>query len=39
MTMGFKVRDRALLDKLPEGRTVEFDFVKCEAGYAITAVR
>ncbi len=39
MTMGFKVKDKALLDKLAVGRQVEFDFVKEGAGYVVTAVR
>jgi Cu(I)/Ag(I) efflux system protein CusF len=39
MTMGFKVRDKALFDQLAVGRTVEFDFVKDGAGFTVTAVR
>lgn len=39
MTMAFKVRDRALLDKLAEGKAVEFDFVQAGKDYVVTAVR
>ncbi|MBI1907268.1 MAG: copper-binding protein [Rhodocyclales bacterium] len=39
MTMGFKVKDKALLDKLAVGAQVAFDFVKEGAGYVVTAVR
>lgn len=39
MTMTFKVRDRAVLDKLAEGKAVEFDFVQAGNDYVVTAVR
>ena len=39
MTMGFKIKDRSLLDKLSEGNSVEFDFVQAGKDYVITAVR
>ncbi|XZG68786.1 copper-binding protein [Chitinibacteraceae bacterium HSL-7] len=39
MTMGFKLADVSLAKKLVVGKTVEFDFVKNEQGYVITAVR
>ena len=39
MTMSFKIKDRALLDKFAEGKSVEFDFVQAGKDYVITAVR
>jgi Cu(I)/Ag(I) efflux system protein CusF len=39
MTMGFKVDDKSLFDKLGVGRTVEFEFVQTDRGYRVTAVR
>lgn len=39
MTMGFKLADKALLDKLPEGKAVEFDFIQSGRDYVVTAVR
>jgi len=39
MTMGFMVMDKALLEKLSVGKTVDFDFVQSGKGYAITSVR
>ena len=39
MTMGFRVKDQALLDKLTVDKQVEFDFVKEGADYVVTAVR
>lgn len=39
MTMGFKVKDKALFDKFAVGKQVEFDFVKEGAGFTVTAVR
>ena len=38
MTMGFAVKDRALLDKLAVGKQVEFEFVKAGKGYTVTSV-
>jgi Cu/Ag efflux protein CusF len=39
MTMDFKVKDRAILDKLAVEKKVEFDFVKEGKSYVVTAVR
>src|SRR5574338_818794 len=39
MTMGFKVKDKALIDRLAVGKQVEFDFTKEGAGFIVTAVR
>ncbi len=39
MTMGFAVKDRALLDKLAVGKQVEFEFVKAGKGYTVTSVK
>jgi Cu(I)/Ag(I) efflux system protein CusF len=38
MTMGFTVKDKALLDKLQAGKKVEFDFVQQGRNYVITGV-
>lgn len=39
MTMGFKVTDKKLLDKLTVGKTVDFEFAKADKGYVITKVK
>lgn len=39
MTMGFKLTDKKLLDKLAVGKTVDFTFVQTDKGYVITSVR
>ncbi len=39
MTMGFKVKDKALLDKLKEGQKVAFEFVQEGNGYVVTKVK
>ena len=39
MTMGFKVRDKAVLDKLQPGKKVEFEFVQQGKDYVITGVK
>jgi Cu/Ag efflux protein CusF len=39
MTMGFTVKDKALLDKLQAGKKVEFDFVQQGKDYVITTVK
>lgn len=39
MTMGFRVKDKALLDTLAVGRQVEFEFAQEGADYVVTAVR
>ncbi|HET8729313.1 MAG TPA: efflux RND transporter periplasmic adaptor subunit, partial [Alphaproteobacteria bacterium] len=37
MTMGFMVKDKALLQSLTAGKEIEFRFVPAEGGYAVTA--
>lgn len=39
MTMGFLVKDRALLDKLAVGKKVEVEFIQQGSQYVITAVK
>ncbi|BAP87639.1 uncharacterized protein E1O_05080 [Burkholderiales bacterium GJ-E10] len=39
MTMTFTVRNKKLLDKLTEGKKVDFDFVQKGGNYIVTAVR
>ncbi|MBA3477113.1 MAG: copper-binding protein [Lautropia sp.] len=39
MTMGFKVKDRLLLDKLGDGKKFEVEFVQEDKDYVITAVK
>ena len=39
MTMSFAVKDKALLDKLPAGGKIEFEFVKQGKEYVITGVK
>lgn len=39
MTMGFKVKDKALLDRLKEGQKVAFEFVQEGGGYVVTKVK
>lgn len=39
MTMGFRVKDKAMLDTLAVGRQVEFEFVQEGSDYVVTAVR
>lgn len=39
MSMGFAVKDKALLDKLAVGKKVEFEFVKEGKGYTVTSVK
>lgn len=39
MVMAFKVKDKALLDKLTVGKEVEFDFVKEGPSYIVTTVQ
>lgn len=39
MTMGFKVTDRKLMDKLIVGKTVDFEFIQADKGYVITGVK
>lgn len=39
MTMGFKVKDKALLAKLKEGQKKGFEFVQEDDGYLVTSVK
>jgi Cu(I)/Ag(I) efflux system membrane fusion protein len=39
MTMGFAVRDKALLERLVPGQAIEFRFVEDEGGYVIDEIR
>ena len=39
MTMGFRVQDKMLLDKLAVGKKVDFEFVQGTKGYVVTAVK
>jgi Cu/Ag efflux protein CusF len=39
MTMPFKVQDKAALDKLGEGKKVEFEFEERGKDYVITRVK
>ena len=39
MTMGFKVKDKMLQDKLTDGKKVEFEFMQEGQDYLITAVK
>ena len=39
MTMGFVVKDKALLNKLTVGKQVEFDFVQKGGQYVVTSVK
>nr|WP_315189832.1 copper-binding protein [uncultured Albidiferax sp.] len=39
MTMGFRVKEKMLLDKLAVGKKVDFEFVQNAEGYVITAVK
>jgi Cu(I)/Ag(I) efflux system protein CusF len=39
MTMGFGVRDKALIDKLSPGTKVEFEFVQQGRDYVITSAK
>ena len=39
MTMAFLVKDKALLDKLPVGKKVDFEFVQQNKDYVVTAVK
>ena len=39
MTMGYKVKDKAMLDKVKPGDKVEFTFVQAGSGYLITDMR
>ena len=39
MTMAFKVKDKALMDKLAKDKKVDFDFVQEGSDYVVTAVR
>ena len=39
MTMGFQVKEKALLDKLQQGKKIEFAFVQEGKNYVITSVK
>lgn len=39
MTMGFKVKDQTLFDRLAVGNDVEFEFQQGEKGYVVTGVK
>ena len=39
MTMGFKVKDKMLMDKLTDGKKVEFEFIQKDKDYVITGVK
>ncbi|HEY3231358.1 MAG TPA: copper-binding protein [Roseiflexaceae bacterium] len=39
MTMGFKVKDKHLVDKVKAGDKVEFTFVQAGNDYVVTAIR
>ena len=39
MTMAFKVKDKALMDKMKKGEKVDFDFVQEGRDYVVTAVK
>jgi Cu/Ag efflux protein CusF len=39
MTMGFKVKDKSLLEKLKPGEKVEFSFVQQGKDYVVTQVK
>ena len=39
MTMAFQVKDKAVLDKLAEGKRVEFEFEQRGKDYVVTAVK
>ena len=39
MTMGFKVRDKMLIDRLADGKNVEIEFVQEGKDYVVTTVK
>lgn len=39
MTMGFKVKDKMLMDRLTDGKKVKFEFVQDDKDYVITGVK
>lgn len=39
MTMGFKVKDKMLMDKLTDGKKVQFEFIQKDKDYVITGVK
>lgn len=39
MTMGFKIKDKMLMDKLTDGKKVEFEFTQEDKDYVITGVK
>lgn len=39
MVMGFKVKDKMMLDKLAVGKTVDVEFAQADKGYVISNVK
>ena len=39
MTMAFTVKDKAMLEKMPKGKKVDFEFQEQGSDYVITSVR
>ena len=39
MTMSFKVKDKALMDKMKQGQKVDFEFVQQGRDYVVTGVK
>jgi len=39
MTMGFTVKDKALLEKLVVGKKIDFEFIEQGKSYVVTAVK
>ncbi len=39
MTMGFTVKDKALLEKLAVGKKIDFEFVEQGKSYVVTAIK
>ena len=39
MTMAFSVKDKAMLDRMPKDRKIEFEFVQQGGDYVVTSVK
>ena len=39
MTMAFSVKDKAMLDRMPRDRKIEFEFVQQGRDYVVTSVK
>ena len=39
MTMAFTVKDKALLERMPKGQKIDFEFVQQGRDYVVTAVK